>query len=75
MYLRQCNHELQSLSYVPPNYMAQQSDINEKMRGVLVDWLIEVGESLFHNVVISSLYDISVMQEYMHTDTMRCMNV
>lgn len=24
------------------NYMKQQSDINEKMRGILVDWLIEV---------------------------------
>ncbi|XVF35831.1 hypothetical protein REPUB_Repub19eG0004700 [Reevesia pubescens] len=27
---------------VPPNYMAQQYDINEKMRGILIDWLIEV---------------------------------
>lgn len=24
------------------NYMKTQSDINEKMRGILVDWLIEV---------------------------------
>jgi len=24
------------------NYMKQQSDVNEKMRGILVDWLIEV---------------------------------
>ncbi|XP_038897331.1 G2/mitotic-specific cyclin-2 [Benincasa hispida] len=27
---------------VPPNYMAQQADINERMRGILIDWLIEV---------------------------------
>ncbi|KAB2044739.1 hypothetical protein ES319_D01G111200v1 [Gossypium barbadense] len=27
---------------VPPNYMAQQHDINEKMRAILIDWLIEV---------------------------------
>ncbi|XVE94416.1 hypothetical protein REPUB_Repub02eG0006500 [Reevesia pubescens] len=27
---------------VPPNYMAQQHDINERMRGILIDWLIEV---------------------------------
>ncbi|XVF74113.1 hypothetical protein PTKIN_Ptkin13bG0034100 [Pterospermum kingtungense] len=27
---------------VPPNYMAQQYDINERMRGILIDWLIEV---------------------------------
>ncbi|KAJ6336428.1 hypothetical protein OIU78_012929 [Salix suchowensis] len=26
----------------PPNYMAQQFDINERMRGILIDWLIEV---------------------------------
>ncbi|MCL7023153.1 hypothetical protein MKW94_014846 [Papaver nudicaule] len=29
-------------SCVSPNYMVQQSDINEKMRAILVDWLIEV---------------------------------
>ncbi|XWS26008.1 hypothetical protein CRYUN_Cryun27aG0116900 [Craigia yunnanensis] len=27
---------------VPPSYMAQQYDINERMRGILIDWLIEV---------------------------------
>lgn len=25
-----------------PNYMAQQADINERMRAILIDWLIEV---------------------------------
>jgi len=25
-----------------PNYMSEQNDINEKMRGILVDWVIEV---------------------------------
>lgn len=35
--------KLQSYSMVPENYMlTQQSDINEKMRGILIDWLIEV---------------------------------
>lgn len=29
-------------SCVPPNYMDQQHDINERMRGILIDWLIEV---------------------------------
>ncbi|KAH9693824.1 Cyclin-B2-4 [Citrus sinensis] len=32
----------ESSGYVPPNYMAQQFDINERMRGILIDWLIEV---------------------------------
>ncbi|XP_057794682.1 cyclin-B2-3 [Salvia miltiorrhiza] len=34
--------KMESLSCVPPNYMAHQSDINERMRGILIDWLIEV---------------------------------
>ncbi|EEF52862.1 cyclin-B2-3 isoform X2 [Ricinus communis] len=29
-------------SCAPSNYMSQQSDINERMRGILIDWLIEV---------------------------------
>ncbi|KAH1065013.1 hypothetical protein J1N35_030000 [Gossypium stocksii] len=29
-------------SCVPPNYMEQQYDINQRMRGILIDWLIEV---------------------------------
>ncbi|KAJ7944069.1 Cyclin [Quillaja saponaria] len=33
---------MEGLSCVSPNYMAQQFDINEKMRSILVDWLIEV---------------------------------
>ncbi|KAI3459959.1 hypothetical protein Pfo_016622 [Paulownia fortunei] len=32
----------ESSSCVPPKYMAQQFDINERMRGILIDWLIEV---------------------------------
>ncbi|XP_073046362.1 cyclin-B2-4-like [Primulina eburnea] len=32
----------ESLSCVPSNYMENQSDINERMRGILIDWLIEV---------------------------------
>ncbi|PSS31195.1 Cyclin-B2-4 like [Actinidia chinensis var. chinensis] len=31
-----------SSSCVLPNYMAQQFDINDRMRGILIDWLIEV---------------------------------
>ncbi|KAK6160825.1 hypothetical protein DH2020_004206 [Rehmannia glutinosa] len=32
----------ESSSCVPPNYMEHQFDINERMRGILIDWLIEV---------------------------------
>jgi hypothetical protein len=33
---------MQSTGCVSPNYMAQQFDINERMRAILIDWLIEV---------------------------------
>lgn len=36
------NMFLQSSSCAPSKYMSQQSDINERMRGILIDWLIEV---------------------------------
>ncbi|XVF16012.1 hypothetical protein REPUB_Repub09cG0205300 [Reevesia pubescens] len=49
--------KMENFSCVSPNYMAQQSDINEKMRAILIDWLIEVhdkfdlmGETLFLTV-------------------------
>ncbi|CAA0836797.1 Cyclin-B2-3 [Striga hermonthica] len=34
--------KMESCSCVSPGYMAQQFDINERMRAILVDWLIEV---------------------------------
>ncbi|AES95280.1 G2/mitotic-specific cyclin-1 [Medicago truncatula] len=34
--------KVESTGCVSPNYMAQQFDINERMRAILVDWLIEV---------------------------------
>lgn len=34
--------EIELLGCVPHNYMEGQVDINERMRGILIDWLIEV---------------------------------
>ncbi|XP_054796067.1 G2/mitotic-specific cyclin-1-like [Prosopis cineraria] len=34
--------KMESTSCVSPNYMLQQFDINERMRAILIDWLIEV---------------------------------
>ncbi|KAE9612903.1 putative cyclin B3, G2/mitotic-specific [Lupinus albus] len=34
--------KFEGASCVSPNYMAEQFDINEKMRAILIDWLIEV---------------------------------
>ncbi|CAK8565112.1 unnamed protein product [Lathyrus sativus] len=33
---------LQCIGCVSPNYMADQGDLNERMKAILVDWLIEV---------------------------------
>ncbi|CAI9272230.1 unnamed protein product [Lactuca saligna] len=33
---------MESCSLVSPDYMTQQFDINEKMRAILIDWLVEV---------------------------------
>ncbi|XP_022940020.1 LOW QUALITY PROTEIN: G2/mitotic-specific cyclin-2-like [Cucurbita moschata] len=37
-----CYRRAEVSGCVPPNYMAHQADINERMRGILIDWLIEV---------------------------------
>ncbi|XP_065857733.1 G2/mitotic-specific cyclin-2-like [Euphorbia lathyris] len=34
--------KMESYGCVSPDYMTQQEDINEKMRAILIDWLIEV---------------------------------
>ncbi|KAK1410518.1 hypothetical protein QVD17_37055 [Tagetes erecta] len=34
--------KMENCSMVPPDYMTQQCDLNEKMRAILIDWLIEV---------------------------------
>ncbi|XP_057804773.1 G2/mitotic-specific cyclin-2-like [Salvia miltiorrhiza] len=34
--------KMEGASHVSPEYMSQQVDINERMRAILIDWLIEV---------------------------------
>ncbi|GLJ16133.1 hypothetical protein SUGI_0268950 [Cryptomeria japonica] len=55
--------ERENLSCVPRDYMWEQTDINERMRGILIDWLIEVhlkfelmDETLFLTVNIIDRY-------------------
>ena len=49
---------------VRPNYMEQQNDINEKMRAILVDWLVEV--HLKFKLVPETLYlTISLIDRYL----------
>ncbi|XP_068688073.1 G2/mitotic-specific cyclin-B-like [Montipora capricornis] len=63
-------HKLEFEFKVPPNYMSQRTIITEKMRGILVDWLVQVHlrfrllqETLYTTISILdrflSVYDVS----------------
>lgn len=41
-FLRLLYSFMQEMRCVHPDYMSTQEDINEKMRAILIDWLIEV---------------------------------
>ncbi|CAK9858325.1 unnamed protein product [Sphagnum jensenii] len=47
-------HKIEVQSCVPPDYMTRQADINEKMRAILIDWLIEV--HLKFKLMMETLY-------------------
>ncbi|KAJ1403868.1 Cyclin-like [Sesbania bispinosa] len=49
--------KMESTSCVSPNYMAQQFDINERMRAILIDWLIEVHDKfdLMHETLFLTI--------------------
>lgn len=51
-----CSHFLQISSCVYPNYMDNQADINEKMRAILIDWLIEVIDISNKSASLSQLH-------------------
>jgi len=40
--IMRCLRETEGKYLAPPTFMSQQTDINEKMRAILIDWLIEV---------------------------------
>lgn len=48
-----------------PNYMDNQKDLNERMRGILIDWLIEVDSSrpnsIFNFIGIVVVFSMLVM--------------
>ncbi len=74
-YLRAVEHRFQ----VNPNYMSQQPDINEKMREILVDWLVDVHirfkllpETLFLTV---SLIDRYLEKEHIKRDKLQLLGV
>jgi hypothetical protein len=49
---------------VAANYMTRQDDINEKMRSILIDWLVEV--HLKFKLVPESLYlTVNLIDRYL----------
>lgn len=54
---------MQVISCVNPDYMSHQFDINEKMRAILIDWLIEVIYNFyFYQLDLQQLSLIPILQ-------------
>jgi hypothetical protein len=51
---------MQKSSCVSPDYMALQFDLNEKMRAILIDWLIEVNNSALDLLLYISLESLFI---------------
>lgn len=51
---------LQGTSCVSPDYMAQQFDINERMRAILIDWLVEVQVNMASLIVMEFLLSVEI---------------
>eukprot|EP01018_Ginkgo_biloba_P032398 Gb_27795 [translate_table: standard] len=58
----------ENLSCVPPDYMSRQVEINDKMRAILIDWLIEV--HLKFELMPETLYlTTNIIDRYLSTQT------
>ncbi|KAH9301742.1 hypothetical protein KI387_013325, partial [Taxus chinensis] len=56
------------MSCVPPDYMSKQVEINDKMRAILIDWLIEV--HLKFELMPETLYlTMNVIDRYLSLET------
>ena len=50
-----------------PGYMEKQEDVNEKMRAILIDWLVEV--HLKFKLVAESLYlTVNLIDRYLEKE-------
>ncbi|KAA8537411.1 hypothetical protein F0562_026902 [Nyssa sinensis] len=55
-----------------PNYMAQQVDINERMRGILIDWLIEVHYKF--ELMDETLYlTVNLIDRFLEVQPVKCL--
>ena len=67
-----CDHMLKTeTKFLPsPGYMKMQSDINERMRGILIDWLIEV--HLKFKLVPETLYlTVNLIDRYLEIEAVK----
>lgn len=56
------------MSCVPPDYMIGQIEINERMRGILIDWLLEVHLKL--DLMPETLYlTVNIIDRYLSIQT------
>lgn len=63
-WLRTTESEPGNNNSVSPTYMTKQEDINEKMRSILIDWLVEV--HLKFKLVPESLYlTVNLIDRYL----------
>ncbi|XP_059438218.1 G2/mitotic-specific cyclin-1-like [Corylus avellana] len=60
--------KMESFSCVSPNYMGQQFDINERMRSILIDWLIEVHDK-FELMKETLFLTVSVIDRFLSQQT------
>eukprot|EP00967_Tisochrysis_lutea_P157545 scaffold320018_cov32-Tisochrysis_lutea.AAC.2 len=58
----------QALNVASPTYMTKQNDINEKMRAILIDWLVEV--HLKFKLMIETLYlTVNIIDRFLEKET------
>jgi cyclin B len=66
-WLRTTETEPGNNNSVNPTYMTKQEDINEKMRSILIDWLVEV--HLKFKLVPESLYlTVNLIDRYLEKE-------
>ena len=64
-------HRVEGSTFVSPTYMSGQTDINDKMRAILVDWLVEV--HLKFKLMPETLFlTVNLIDRYLARHRSRC---
>merc|ERR1711935_433739 len=60
--------EAEGIKHASPSYMSKQTDINAKMRSILIDWLVEVHVKF--KLMIETLYlTINLIDRFLEKET------